>query len=189
MTTTQRIYPDFDTIDRRYNLILIDPPWTYRVHNKDNNGTRNSNFHYNVMTDQDIIKLPIRKIAAPDCALFLWVTNPNLLLLSDIFKSWDFEFKTVAFVWVKTYKSGKVWCGLGHYSRSGAECCFLATRGHPKVINHSVKQVIIAPYTKHSEKPPEIRDRIVQLYGDLPKIELFARRADDPKWDYMGNEL
>ena len=78
---------------------------------------------------------------------------------------------------------------MGYYTRSGSESCFLATRGHLKVQSHSVKQVIVAPYTKHSEKPAEVRDRIVQLYGDLPKIELFARRADDPKWDTMGNEL
>ena len=189
LSSIQRIYPDFDTIDRRYNLILIDPPWTYRVHNKDNNGTRNSNFHYNVMTDQDIIKLPISKISAPDCALFLWVTNPNLLLLSDIFKSWDFEFKTVAFTWVKTYpNSDKIRCGLGHYTRSGSESCFLATRGHLKVQSHSVKQVIVAPYTKHSEKPAEVRDRIVQLYGDLPRIELFARTRT-PNWDALGDQL
>mgnify|MGYP001604598066 CR=1 FL=1 len=140
------------------------------------------------MTNSDIIKLPIGKISAPDCALFLWVTNPNLLLLNDIFKSWDFEFKTIAFTWVKTYNSGKVWCGLGHYTRSGSECCMLATRGHLKVQSHSVKQVIVAPYTKHSEKPPEVRDRIVQLYGDLPRIELFARTVT-PSWDAMGDQL
>ena len=188
MDSTTHVYPDFDSIEKRYNIIYLDPPWTYRVHTTDNNGTRNANHFYKTMSDQDIIKLPIRKISAPDCALFLWVTNPNLLLLSDIFKSWDFTFKTIAFTWVKTYNSGKVWCGLGHYTRSGSESCFLATRGRPKVINHSVKQVIIAPYTRHSEKPPEVRDRIVQLYGDLPRIELFARTTSQG-WDAMGNEL
>src|SRR6185436_19342739 len=152
-------------VDRRYNILYIDPPWSYRVHNNDSNGTRNASTHYKTMTDQDIIKLPIGKIAAPDCALFLWVTNPNLLLLNDIFKSWGFEFKTVAFTWVKTYTSGKIWSGMGYYTRSGSESCFLATRGHLKVKSHSVKQVIVAPYTKHSEKPPQIRNRIVQLYG------------------------
>ena len=167
----------------------MDPPWSYRVHVDDNNGTRNSRYFYKTMTDQDIIKLPIRKISADDCALFLWVVSPNLLLLSDIFTAWDFEFKTVAFTWVKTYKSGKIWTGLGHYTRSGSESCFLATRGRLRVMSHSIKQVIVAPYTRHSEKPVEIRDRIVQLYGDIPKIELFARQVGPPSWDYMGDEL
>ena len=185
----QHIYPDFDTIDRRYNIIYMDPPWSFRVHRDDNNGTRNARYFYKTMTDQDIIKLPIRKISADDCALFLWVVSPNLLLLSDIFTAWDFEFKTVAFVWVKTYpNSTKLRLGLGHYTRAGSESCFLATRGRPKVISHSVKQVIVAPYTRHSEKPTEIRDRIVQLYGDIPRIELFARTTTEG-WDALGDEL
>ena len=36
--------------------------------------------------------------------------------------------------------------------------------------------------------PPQIRDRIVQLFGDLPRIELFARQAVDG-WDKWGNEV
>jgi N6-adenosine-specific RNA methylase IME4 len=185
----QQTFRDFDSINRVYNIIYLDPPWSYRVHNTDNNGTRNARYFYKTMTDQDIIKLPIQKIAAPDCALFLWVTNPNLLLLNEIFKTWDFEFKTVAFTWVKTYpNSTKLRLGLGHYTRGGAESCFLATRGHLKVQSHSVKQVVVAPYTKHSEKPPKIRDYIVKLYGDLPRIELFARTGA-PGWDSHGDQL
>ena len=191
MSPPQRIYPNFDTIDRRYNIIYADPPYSFRVHVNDNNGSRNARYFYNTMTDQDIIKLPISKIAAPDCALFLWIPSPNLLLLNDIFNSWGFEFKTIAFNWVKTYpNSDKIRLGMGHYTRAGCECCFLATRGHLKVQSHSVKQVIVAPYTKHSEKPLEVRDRIVQLYGDLPRIELFARTVDpEGKWDVMGDQL
>lgn len=185
----QNIYPNFDTINRQYNIIYVDPPYSFRVHYKDNNGTRNANHFYNTMTDQDIIKLPLSKIAAPNCALFLWIPSPNLLLLNDIFTSWGFVFKTIAFTWVKTYpNSTKIRCGMGHYTRAGSESCLLATRGRLKVQNHSVKQVIVAPYTRHSEKPAEIRDRIVQLYGDLPRIELFARTIVSG-WDAHGDQL
>jgi N6-adenosine-specific RNA methylase IME4 len=41
---------------------------------------------------------------------------------------------------------------------------------------------------RHSKKPNEARDRIVQLMGDLPRIELFARQKTDG-WDVWGNEV
>jgi len=48
--------------------------------------------------------------------------------------------------------------------------------------------MIIAERKRHSEKPPEIRDRIVTLVGDIPRIELFAREKT-PGWDVWGNEV
>ncbi len=41
---------------------------------------------------------------------------------------------------------------------------------------------------EHSKKPAETRDRIVELMGDLPRIELFARQKV-PGWDVWGNEV
>lgn len=41
---------------------------------------------------------------------------------------------------------------------------------------------------EHSKKPDETRKRIEALYGDVPKIELFARRQAD-NWDCWGNEV
>ena len=38
------------------------------------------------------------------------------------------------------------------------------------------------------KKPDEIRDRIVELVGDLPRIELFARQKTDG-WGVWGNEV
>jgi len=41
------------------------------------------------------------------------------------------------------------------------------------------------PRLGHSVKPPVVRDRIVQLFGDLPRIELFGRQ-ETPGWDAAG---
>jgi N6-adenosine-specific RNA methylase IME4 len=41
---------------------------------------------------------------------------------------------------------------------------------------------------EHSKKPPEIRERIVKLCGDIPRIELFARQQVEG-WDALGNEI
>ena len=67
--------------------------------------------------------------------------------------------------------------GLGYWTRSNAEICLLATKGNPKRISKSVKQLIISPLQEHSKKPNETRERIVELMGDIPRIELFARQT------------
>lgn len=71
--------------------------------------------------------------------------------------------------------------------RRVAELCLLATKGHPHRVSKSVKQIVLAPRGRHSEKPSEVRDRIVQLIGDKDRIELFARQHVE-KWDCYGNE-
>ena len=77
--------------------------------------------------------------------------------------------------------------GLGNWTRSNSEICLLATKGKPKRISGSVRSIVLSPLQQHSRKPAEIRDRIVELMGDLPRIELFAREAA-PGWDVWGNE-
>ena len=51
-----------------------------------------------------------------------------------------------------------------------------------------VHQVIVSHIEEHSKKPEEARRRIEQLMGDVPRIELFARR-ETPGWDVWGNEV
>ena len=98
-------------------------------------------------------------------------------------------YKTVAFVWIKQNKSGKgYFFGLGYWTRSNAEICLLAVRGKPKRISKKVFQLIVSPLQEHSKKPEEARKRIVELMGDLPRIELFARRQS-VGWDVWGNEV
>lgn len=131
----------------------------------------------------------MQKLTAPDCALFLWVTFPILPETFDVIRAWGFTYKTVAFCWVKQKSKSPGWFfGMGNWTRGNAEICLLATKGHPKRATADVPQLIIAPREEHSKKPDEIRDRIVRLMGDLPRVELFARQAP-PGWDVWGNEV
>jgi len=137
----------------------------------------------------DICALPVADIADKDSALFLWATYPNLPQAFEVIEAWSFEYKTVAFTWVKrNKKSPGYFTGLGYYTRANAEICLLATKGQPKRIACNVRQIIDAPLERHSKKPNEVRDRIVQLFGDIPRIELFAREKTDG-WDVFGNEI
>ena len=88
----------------------------------------------------------------------------------------------------KNKKADSFFWGLGYWTRSNNEICLLATKGKPKRVSKSVHQIIYEPIGKHSKKPVVVRDKIVELCGDLPRIELFARETS-PGWDVWGNEV
>ena len=171
--------------NKRYNIILIDPAWTYK--DKALAGNRGAGCKYNLMTTEDIKQLPINSIADDDCVLFCWVTYPKLNEVFDVIKAWGFEYKTVAFTWVKKYKNGDNFMGMGRWTRANAEVCLLCTKGKPKRVSASVRQVIETIPERHSKKPDIVREKIVELCGDLPRIELFARERVE-NWDCWGDD-
>lgn len=173
-----------------YSVILCDPPWRYADKSLHRGGAER---HYRTMSIREIAALNLRSIAAPDCVLFMWCTHPLVVrgVHNYVAQRWGFTLKTLAFDWVKTNASGEIddlAIGMGHWSRSNSEPCYLGIRGNPKRANADVRSTIIAPRGKHSAKPPEVRDRIVRLCGDVPRIELFARERCEG-WDAFGDEL
>ncbi len=133
--------------------------------------------------------MPVYELAEKDCALFMWTTWPMLKKSFKVMEAWGFEFKTLAFVWIKqNRRSDSLHWGMGYWTRSNSEICLLATRGSPKRCAADVHQVIISHVEEHSRKPEEARRRIDRLMGDVPKLELFARRPADG-WDVWGNEV
>ena len=146
-------------------------------------------WHYDTMSVEEICGLSIDEIANKDAVLLLWATFPKLPEALRVIKAWGFQYKTVAFVWLKQNKSGKGWFfGLGFWTRGNAEICLLATKGNPHRYSNSVHQFIISPLRQHSQKPDEAREKIVALMGDPPRVELFARTKTEG-WDVWGNEV
>ena len=118
--------------NKKYTVILADPPWKYHVYSKKGKG-RSAESHYPTMQLADIKALPVADIADKDCALFLWVTFPQLEEALSVIKAWGFTYKTIAFVWVKqNKKSDSLFWGMGYWTRCNAELCLLATKGSPK---------------------------------------------------------
>lgn len=173
---------------RKYQVIYADPPWAYRVWSKKGNG-RSAESHYPTMSIEEIADLPVKELADENCALFLWVTFPLLREIWKVIDAWGFTYKSVAFVWIKqNKKADSLFWGMGYWTRANAEICILATKGSPKRYSKRVHQVIVSHIEEHSKKPEEARRRIEQLMGDVPRIELFARR-ETPGWDVWGNEV
>ena len=133
--------------------------------------------------------LPVAELADTDCALFLWITLPKLCEAWGVMEAWGFRYSTTAFVWIKLNpKAGTVFWGPGSWTHANAELCLLATKGRPKRQARNIHQLIISNREEHSKKPEEARRRIEALMGDLPRVELFARRPA-PGWDVWGNEV
>lgn len=178
---------------KKYNIIYADPPWRYN--DRKCNGA--CEHHYNTMKIEDICKLPISSMAANDCILFLWTTYPMLQEAIQLINAWGFKYKTIAFQWIKLNKSvdnplfiqkKNIFFGLGRWTRGNTEPCLIAVKGKPKRISNKVSQIILEPIGKHSKKPDIVKNKIVELVGDLPRVELFARQKTEG-WDVWGNEV
>lgn len=185
-------------MQKLYNIIYADPPWRYKDKSLHRGGAER---HYKTMNLQDIKNLDVNSIAADNSMLFMWATLPLIREAFELIYSWNFTFKTCAFVWVKSnkrvckkqleiFQAKKLddFMGNGHWTRANAEICLLATKGRPKKISNSVRQIIYSPISDHSKKPSETRDRIIELCGDLPRIELFSRQ-EIAGWDNWGNKI
>lgn len=195
---------DYPLPDKKYQIIYADPPWKYR--DSANAGKRGAAHKYSVMSVEDIKALPVAKIADDNCVLFIWSTNPMMPECLEVIKAWGFEYVTKGFTWVKLNKiNPTTHMGMGHWTRGNEEPCWLAKKGaveivvgegscwvarkgSPKRKSASVKQVVFSPIRKHSQKPDEVRERIVELMGELPRIELFARKTYEG-WDHWGDEI
>lgn len=196
------MYRDISNTDVKYSIIYADPPWCYDSRMALGKGAKRSSAqdYYSTMSLDAIcdLKSSINKIADDNCVLFLWTTFPKLFDAQSVISSWGFKYKTCAFVWVKENKKFNAeraaknegiddFMGQGRWTRQNAEICLLCVRGKPKRLAANVRQIVYAPIGKHSEKPNEIRNRIVQLLGDIPRIELFARQSS-AGWDTWGDE-
>jgi len=182
-----------------YSIIYADPAWSYQ--DRGCNGAAEK--HYPTMGQRELARLPVAQIAADNAVMFLWVTNPLLEDCLAVGRAWGFQYKTKAFEWVKS-RGASEFFGLGRWTRGNTESCLLFVRGKkpPRPIDNSIRQLVFSesPWDDyitetvadtirhHSAKPPAVRERIVQLLGDLPRVELFARdRAEG--WDSWGNEV
>ncbi|MFA5132477.1 MAG: MT-A70 family methyltransferase [Candidatus Paceibacterota bacterium] len=198
-----------------YDVVLADPPWRYD--DKCVAGKRGADFKYSTMSFDELRLCGVHRIISKNSLLFLWTTGPMMHDAISLMPAWGFDFKTVAFVWIKaslrklTKKriQSMLWCygktgsigsiedfvslfwGMGSTTRVNAEFCLLGVGGKGvKRKSASVHQVVLhSRLAQHSAKPDEVRNRIDKLVGnEVSKVELFARERA-VGWDATGLEL
>jgi len=196
--------PPFEQLPaHHFKAILADPPWRFKTYDRQEYVLkgRTSNLkgagshHYHTMEIEAIKTLPVAELAADDCALFLWITWPNLIDAFDVMFAWGFFYKTCAFCWTKA-DAGQIemfrddfddQMGLGYWTRANSEVCLLGTKGNPQRLSKGVRQAIIEPRREHSRKPDIVRERIERLVAG-PFLELFSR-SERHGWRCWGNEI
>lgn len=179
---------DIYNTDKKYNIIYADPPWNYTGWKE---GNRSVTRHYSTMKKEEIINMKdtIKSISDKNCIIFLWVTFPCLIEGLQVMKEWGFKYKTCGFNWIKRNKKSDTWFfGLGFWTRANSEICLIGTKGKIERKSNKVSQIIDTHIEEHSKKPAIVREKIVELVGDLPRIELFARQTV-VGWDCWGNEV
>ena len=158
---------------KKYKVIYADPPWSYYndmtvtpEKNKSGKGSI-SKISYPVMSSSDIKKMPINDITMDDAILFIWTTDFHLAKCCEVIKAWGFEYKTIGFVWQKFNKNNQPVCFMGADTlKSGVELCLIGTKGKKPsslILNHKVRSLVQTQRGKHSKKPDEVRERIVEL--------------------------
>ena len=178
---------------KKYKIIYADPPWHYGSKSAVNNSTGSEikplSEHYGTMSLKDLKKLPIKSMLDDDAACFVWVTDSHLDEAIELFKAWGFKYKTIAFNWIKTTSKGNYCKNVAPWTMKSSEVCLFGTKGAMtkyKIANN-IESLVISERSKHSQKPEEVRLRIERLFGDLPRLEMFARTATEG-WDVFGNE-
>lgn len=195
----------------KYKLIYADPPWQYN--NTISNGAAEN--HYGTMTITDLKRLPVWDLTDENAVLAMWYTGTHGEEAIQLAEAWGFKVRTMkGFTWVKlnqlaeqhinkAIEAGEVQdfysflellnkqtrMNGGNYTRANTEDLLIAVRGAGvERLCASVKQVIYSPLGEHSSKPWEARNKLEQLYGDVSRIELFARERS-PGWHVWGNQI
>ena len=178
---------------KKYKVIYADPPWQFGSKAYQDGGRdmlKLEETQYSTMTIDQIKKLPVKEIADTDCACFLWCVDSFFKEGIELLEAWGFKYKTIAFNWLKTYESGKFCVNFAPWTLKSWEICLLGIKGKmgQYKVSNSVQGLVTAVRTKHSKKPDIVREKIEQLFGTVPKIELFARQESEG-WDVWGDEV
>lgn len=179
--------------NKKYKVIYADPPWHFGgggVYQDNNRPIRETKNQYILIKTKDICDIPIQNITNDDCVLFIWTTDQHLQDAFKVIKAWGFKYSTVGFYWVKKTNKNNNCYNVGCWTMKSVEQCLLAIKGKPLKFKQkrNIKQLVEAERKRHSEKPDEVRKRIVNLFGDICRIELFARECFEG-WDAWGLEV
>ncbi len=170
-----------------FDFIMSDPPWRLIDFSEKGDKTKTAAAQYRLMSIEEIKALPVLDLAAPNCLLWLWTTNPMLPQALEVVKAWGFRYSTMG-DWVKLTKNGKLAFGTGHRLRNCNEPFIIATRGQPRT-TRVVRSVIMGQVRAHSQKPEEAYREAERLMPGphVRRLDMFSR-TDRPLWTAWGDQ-
>lgn len=113
----------------RFSTILADPPWQFQNRTGKVALEHRRLLRYPTMELQEIMDMPIGRIAAARSHLYLWVPNALMMEGLQVMKAWGFTYKS-NIVWFKVRKDGGPdGRGVGFYFRNVTELVLFGVRG------------------------------------------------------------
>jgi N6-adenosine-specific RNA methylase IME4 len=171
---------------KQYSIVYADPPWEVMAGSKQGRKKGDSQkslpLTYPTMSLDEIKGLPIKQLADKNAVLFLWTINKYLEQSYEVARQWGFAPSTML-VWDKTPKG----IGLGGTFTLSNEYLLFCRRGTLTAKQRVKGNHWHLPREKHSRKPDFFRNLITDTFGDLPRVELFARE-NFQGWDAFGNQ-
>lgn len=184
-----------------YSIVYIDPPWKEEPWSRDTGLGKSPDQHYSTLTVEEMLEIPLRSWTAKNGYVVMWVKDNMYPHAFRLARGWDLQYVTVLFRWLKTGESRNQLhlfpiepptpkFGLGRHTRAGGcEECWLFRFGNGlPVLRNDIRREFFAERREHSRKPDEVAGWIVDLYGDVPRLEMFSRTRR-PGWDAWGNEI
>ncbi len=171
-----------------YTTILADPPWQFQNRTGKMAPEHKRLLRYPTMELNEIMALPVPRLASAKSHLYLWVPNALLHEGLKVMEAWGFTYKS-NLVWYKIRKDGGPdGRGVGFYFRNVTELILFGVRGSMRTLQPGRTQVNLIATRKreHSRKPDQIYD-LIESCSPGPYLELFARFCRDG-WDQWGNE-
>jgi N6-adenosine-specific RNA methylase IME4 len=177
------------------DLLLVDAPLAWHGRSAKGEG-RSPQQHYPTADIPALCRLGERwaPLIAKNAIGAFWVYGPRLdELLLRVIPAFGFRYTAEGFDkfdWIKTTNDGgRPRMVMGKHTRKGKETVWLAKRGNGlKIVDHGVREVILAPIGEPSEKPQEVHEGLERLYGEMRRAGLFARQ-ERAGWLTWGNEL
>jgi N6-adenosine-specific RNA methylase IME4 len=170
----------------KFKVIIADPPWKFTDKLAMSSVKRGAGSNYDELTETEIRNIPVGDWCADDAVLALWTPGAFLGSGLEVMKRWGFRQKQVV-IWAKVNGlTGKRAFNMGWYFRSACELAIIGTRGSPKPVSKSERNIFEAPSMKpHSRKPDCLHASLARMYPGGPFLELFATQAV-PGWTCVG---
>lgn len=165
----------------KYDLIVADPPWPLRKIPLKTRPKQGILLDYPTMSIEEIKSVPVQRITADDCFLFLWTVQKYLEHSFDVVRCWGFK-PILTMTWNKT--NGLKLFGFNWMS----EFVIVGIKGRIPTFRYGrqIPTVFTAKSKRHSEKPDEFFTLIEHLGSK--RLEMFARKKR-LGWDAFGNEV
>lgn len=169
-----------------FRTVYMDPAWRF-VNYSAKGEVKNPVAHYRCQTMDELKALPVAQLMAKDSACFMWATWPMLPQALELLAHYGFAYKSGG-PWAKQSSTGKAWSfGTGYIFRSASEPLIVGTRGNPRWLSKSVRNLWVAPVREHSRKPDCVVEDIERM-APGPYLEMNAR-VTRPGWVSWGDEV